>query len=77
MTKLLLRVDEAAQVLSISRATAYELVRAGAMPGIVRLGGRSIRISLAALEAAINEEAAAGQGDGSQRPSSPDVSARG
>lgn len=62
MTKLLLRVDEAAEVLSISRATAYELIRAGVLP-VIRLGGRSIRISLVALEAAINERAAVGAND--------------
>ena len=46
--KLLLRIDEAAERLSIGRTKAYELARAGVIP-TVRLG-RSRRVPAKALE---------------------------
>ncbi len=55
----LLRVIEAARVLSISRSRAYELIAEGVIPS-VRLGA-SIRIPAAALErfvSLLQEEAA-------------------
>jgi len=42
MEKLLLRPEEAAQLLGLGRATVYELIAAGSLPG-VRIG-RSIRL---------------------------------
>lgn len=56
---LLLRVAEAATLLSISRSKAYELISSGEMPGVVRIGG-SIRISSKALRRWIDGEV---QGD--------------
>lgn len=47
--RLLLRVSEAAQLLSISRSQAYELVARGVIPS-VRLGGKCIRVPRHALE---------------------------
>jgi len=41
--KLLLRVSEAAELLSIARSKAYEMVASGELPS-KKLGGRSIRI---------------------------------
>lgn len=43
-----LTVDEAARLLRVNRKTLYDAVRAGAVPGVVRLG-RSIRIGRDAL----------------------------
>ena len=43
-----LTVDEAARLLRVNRKTLYDAVRAGAVPGVVRVG-RSIRISREAL----------------------------
>ena len=43
-----LTVDEAARFLRINRKTLYEAVRAGEVPGVVRVG-RSIRIGRDAL----------------------------
>ena len=37
-----LKVEEAARILGISRQTAYNLARTGELPGIRRLGGRWI-----------------------------------
>ncbi len=45
----LLRIDDVAELLDVSRARAYELVRAGLLP-VVRLG-RQIRVDPAKLEA--------------------------
>jgi excisionase family DNA binding protein len=41
-------VDEAARLLRMNRKTFYDAVRAGEVPGVVRLG-RSIRIGRDAL----------------------------
>lgn len=46
--RLLLRVEEAAEALAISRRTLYELVRTGEIP-VVHIG-RSVRVTLTALE---------------------------
>jgi excisionase family DNA binding protein len=55
--KLLLKIDEAAALLSLGRATAYQMVQRGEMPGVVRLG-RSVRISADALRTWIREQSA-------------------
>jgi excisionase family DNA binding protein len=47
--RLLLRVDEAAARLSISRSKAYALARAGELPGAMRVG-KTIRVSMRGLE---------------------------
>ena len=65
MTKLLLKVEDAASVLSVGRSKAYAMAASGELPSI-RIGRRSVRVPVAALEAWINERAAAGQGDGSK-----------
>ena len=44
-----LTVDEAAAYLRIGRTAAYEAVRRGELPGVLKLG-RTIRISRFALE---------------------------
>jgi excisionase family DNA binding protein len=35
-------VAQAAQILHISRATAYELARTGRLPGVAKLGSRFV-----------------------------------
>lgn len=47
--KLLLRVSEAADLLSVARSKAYAMVQAGEIPS-VRLG-KSVRVPRAALQA--------------------------
>ena len=54
--KLLVKIDEAAVMLSLGRATAYQMVQNGTMPGVVRLG-RSIRVSADALRTFVREQA--------------------
>ena len=44
MEKLLLRITEAAELASVGRATAYELVARGEWPSIAI--GRSVRVPL-------------------------------
>ena len=39
-----LKVEEAAALMRISRAKAYEMAQAGELPGVVRIG-RSVRVS--------------------------------
>jgi excisionase family DNA binding protein len=45
---LMVRPVEAAAMLSISRSSVYELVASGALPS-VRVGGRMVRIPVAAI----------------------------
>lgn len=42
--KLLVKVEEAARMLSMGRAKAYQMAASGEMPGVVRIG-KSIRVS--------------------------------
>lgn len=49
LPKLLVDVDDAAEVLSLSRSTVYDLMAAGRLPSVYV--GRSRRIPWAALEA--------------------------
>jgi excisionase family DNA binding protein len=49
MEKLLLRVVEAAELASVGRTTAYQLIAAGAWP-VVRVG-TAVRVPLAGLRA--------------------------
>jgi excisionase family DNA binding protein len=44
MNKLLLRVPEAAESLSVSRAKVYELIRSGVLPSVKIDGSRRIRL---------------------------------
>jgi excisionase family DNA binding protein len=46
--RLLLRVEEAAEALAVSRTALYGLLRSGDIP-VVRIG-RSVRVPVAALE---------------------------
>ncbi|MGE0545076.1 MAG: helix-turn-helix transcriptional regulator [Dehalococcoidia bacterium] len=57
MEPLLLRPVEAAHLIGISRSKFYELLRAGAIPGFVKIG-RSRRVSRAALEAWVAQQTA-------------------
>ena len=49
MDKLLLRVPEAAEIASVGRTTAYQLIASGAWP-VVRVGN-AVRVPLAGLRA--------------------------
>jgi excisionase family DNA binding protein len=53
---LVMTVEELAAALRIGRRQAYELVRNGSVPGVLRLGGRSIRISRAAFKGWVGDE---------------------
>jgi excisionase family DNA binding protein len=56
--RTLIRIDEAAKRLAISRTKAYELAQEGRLPGVVKIGDKGIRVSVAALDAWIDEQAA-------------------
>lgn len=58
MEKLLLRVTEAAELASVSRTTAYELIAAGAWPS-VRVG-TALRVPLVGLRAWVEAQTMAG-----------------
>lgn len=58
---MLIRPAEAARLLGISRSKTYALLASGGLPGAIRVGS-SLRISRAALETWITEQAA-NQGD--------------
>lgn len=60
-----LTVDELAAQLRIGRRAAYEAVRRGEVPGVIRVG-RSIRVSVAAIDQWINGGAGAEVGNGEQ-----------
>ncbi|MDE2096661.1 MAG: helix-turn-helix domain-containing protein [Patescibacteria group bacterium] len=55
LPKMLLRIEEAAHVLSISRSQAYKLIASGEIP-VVRLG-KSVRIPIDALRERIGSAA--------------------
>jgi hypothetical protein len=56
---LLVDIAGAARMLNISLARARRMVTTNSMPGLVRLGTRSQRVSIRVLEAWIESEAAA------------------
>lgn len=56
MQPSLLRAEEVAKLLNISRSKTFALMSAGALPGIVRIG-RSVRVSRTVLERWIDEHA--------------------
>jgi excisionase family DNA binding protein len=58
--RLLLRIDEVAALIGVSRTTAYALVNRGEIPS-VRIGGL-LRIPNDALRKLIEERASAGTG---------------
>ncbi len=60
---LLLKAEQGAALLGISRSKFFALMAAGELPGIVRIG-RSVRISRTALEAWIRQQS--GEGDDDQ-----------
>jgi excisionase family DNA binding protein len=45
----LVKVEEVAEVLNVTRQRAYELIRRNMIPGVVRLG-RQVRVDLEELE---------------------------
>lgn len=57
MDKLLLRPNEAAEVLGIGRTRTYELLARGDLPGVVRIG-KSVRISAESLRDWVRQQAA-------------------
>lgn len=59
-SRLLLRVPEVAEALSISRSQAYELIRRGIIPAI-KLGD-SVRVPQAELEQMVRREIEAARG---------------
>ena len=60
-TTLLLRVEEAAEALSLGRSTVYELIRDGELP-VVKIG-RATRIPVQAVEAWVESNTADAQGE--------------
>ncbi len=50
MESLLLKMNDVATLLAVSRAQAYVLAASGQLPGVVRIG-TSVRVSRRALEA--------------------------
>jgi excisionase family DNA binding protein len=56
-TRILLRVQEAADMLSVSRAKMYELLAANNEIPVVRIG-HAIRVPRAALESWVNDQTA-------------------
>ncbi len=59
MEKLLLRVTEAAELASVGRTTAYQLIASGAWP-VVRVGS-AVRVPLAGLRAWVEAQTQAAQ----------------
>ena len=52
---ILLKAEQGAKLLNLSRSKFYELLMAGSVPGVVRIG-RSVRVSRAALERWVREQ---------------------
>lgn len=60
MTQLLLKVNDAAKALSLSRSKTYELIHSGELPSI-RIG-KAVRVPSDALEAWIKQRMESGKG---------------
>ena len=63
---ILLKAEQAAKLLNLSRSKFYELMTAGEVPGVVRIG-RSVRISRAALVAWVRERSGEGETSAADR----------
>lgn len=59
----LVKVEEVAEVLKVTRQRAYELIRRNMIPGVVRLG-RQVRVDLEELEEWIKRGGVAPSGGG-------------
>jgi len=57
MNKLLLRPEEAAELIGVGRSKLYKMVALGVVPS-VRLGGRSLRVPASALKDWVRRAAA-------------------
>ena len=55
-----LRPDEAAKLLSVSRAKAYALIASGELP-CIRLGKRGVRVPRAAIEKLVADAMGGGE----------------
>ena len=66
MEKLLLRVPEAAEIASVGRTTAYQLIASGAWP-VVRVGN-AVRVPLAGLRAWVEAQTTSPCGISSEKP---------
>lgn len=53
---LLLRAEEGARLVSLSRSKFFQMMQRGEVPGVIRFG-RSVRVSRSALEQWIRERA--------------------
>lgn len=63
--RLLLRPNEAAELLAVGRSKLYELIAAGEVPSVKI--GRSLRVPAAELEQWVTERAAAAAVDAATR----------
>lgn len=54
--RFLITVPEAAAKLGIGSTKAWKMARRGELPGLVRIGTRSVRVDLQALRRWIDEE---------------------
>jgi excisionase family DNA binding protein len=57
--RLLLRVEEAGEMIGIRRAKAYAMASSGELPGVIRIG-RCVRVSAEALRNWVTEQVEAG-----------------
>ena len=51
---LLVRAEEVAELLDVSRSKVFAMMASGELPGVVRIG-RSVRVSRASLERWVRE----------------------
>jgi excisionase family DNA binding protein len=61
--RILLKIEDAAILLSMGRAKAYQMAAAGELPGTVRLG-RSVRVSREALNDWVRKQVSRSNGPG-------------
>lgn len=61
-------LEETAEYLSLPLTMIYRLSSKGELPGKVRWGQRTVRVDREALEAALREKMAGGNGCGAHQP---------